>query len=130
MKIVHVILKVLFTLILLMPIVAAFGVFPPPTRDLYNTDQAFAFIQMLMETGYINYMMAVVQAVALFALWTKREALAAALMAPITANIVGFHIFLNGGLFTSSAGLAVFLLVLNIYFMWVNREQYRSLLRV
>ena len=130
MKIVHVILKVLLSLILLMSVVGAFGVFPDPTRDLYNTDLAFAFIEMLIQVGYINYMMAVVMAVALAALWTKREAFAALLLAPITANIVGFHAFIDGGIFTSGAVLGNVLLALNVYFLWKNREEYKSLLKV
>ena len=38
MKIVNVVLKVLLSLILVLPILGLTGIFPPPTRDLYNTD--------------------------------------------------------------------------------------------
>ncbi len=127
-KFTHVFLKVLFSLVLLFPVLGILGVFPPPTRDLYNTDQAFAFIMMLAETGYINYMMVVVHIAALIALWTKREALAALLMVPIVANIIGFHAFLDGGLLTSGAMLANLLLALIIYFLWRNRRAYAPLL--
>ena len=129
MKILHIILKVLLSLMLVMPVVGSFGVFPAPTRDLYNTDLGFAFIQILMDVAYINYMMAIVMVVALIALWTKREALAALLLAPLTANIVGFHAFVDGGLLTAGAMMGNFLLVLNIYFLWKNREQYNTLLK-
>ncbi len=126
-KILGVILKVLFSLILLMPILGATGVFPAPARDLYNTDQAFAFLQALMAAGYVNVLMAIVSAVALIALWTKREALAAVLMAPVTANIVGFHLVLDGGLLTGGAVPADILLVLNAYVAWKYRAAYRAL---
>jgi TctA family transporter len=130
MKIVHVILKVLLSLMLLMPIVAAFGVFPEPTRDLYHTDLAFSFIEALIDVAYINYMMAVVMAIALISLWTKREGLAALLLAPIVVNIVGFHAFVDGGLFTAGAVMANVLFALNLYFLWKNREEYKPLLKV
>lgn len=128
-KYLHIVLKIVFSLILLLPVVGLLGVLPPPTRELYNTDIAFAFIQMLAETAYINYMMAIVHVAALIALWTRREALAALLMTPITANIIGFHAFLDGGLLTTGAVLANLLLLLNLYFLWRHREQYKLLLQ-
>jgi len=125
----HIFLKVIFTLILLFPVLGAMGIFPPPTRDLYNTDIAYTFINLLMETKYINIMMAAVHVVAIIALWTKREALATLFVTPIVANIVGFHAFLDGGLFTGGAVLADIFLLLTIYFLWHNREQYKVLLQ-
>lgn len=122
------VLKVVLSLILIMPMLGALHVFPGPTRDLYNTDEAFAFIQLLTESAvYISYMMAVVHGVALLALWSRREALAALLITPITANVVGFHLFLDGGLLTGGAVLGNVMLMLNMYFLWQYREQYRSL---
>lgn len=126
-KALHIGAKALFSIILIMPILGTLGIFPPPTRDLYNTDAAFAFIEALSSAGYIMAMMALVHIAALIALWTRREALAAALIAPITANVVGFHAFLDGGLITAGAGLADLMLLLNIYLLWRNREAYRSL---
>lgn len=123
----HIASKIMLSLILLMAIVGSFGFLPPPTRDLYNTDIAFAFIEMLGEVGYINYMMAAVHLVALVALWTRREALAALLIAPITANIVGFHLVIDGGLLTGGAVLGNIVLVLNVYLLWRNRRSYESL---
>ncbi len=129
MKIVHTIVKVLFSLLLVMPILGSFGVFPPPTRDLYTTDLAFAYIQILMEVGYVNFVMAIVMLLAVIAVWTKREALAALLLLPLTVNVVGFHAFVDGGLFSTGAILANAMLVFNVYFLWKNREQYHSLLK-
>ena len=130
MKIIHISAKVLMSLIFILPIFGLLGVFPPPTRDLYNTDEAFAFIQMMMNGAqYIDYMMVSVLALAFVALWTKREALAALLTAPITANVVGFHLFLDGGLFTAGSIPALVMLALNVYLLYRNRTILLSLLK-
>ncbi|MDB5225637.1 MAG: hypothetical protein JWL87_589 [Candidatus Adlerbacteria bacterium] len=128
-KVLHVASKVVFSLILILPVLGTTGIFGEATRDLYNTDLAFAFIQMLTSVMYINWIMAVVNVVALIALWTKREALAALLIAPITVNVVAFHFFIDGGLLTAGAGLADIMLLLNAYFLWKNRTSYTGLLK-
>ena len=127
-KIIPIALKVLLSLIMVMPIVGALGVFPAPTADLYNNPKAFAFIEALMGSGYINPIMGLVFALALVCLWTKREALAAILILPITVNVVAFHLFLDGGLLTPGAVMADALLALNVYFLWQQRTEYRTLL--
>ncbi len=129
MKIVNIILKVLFCLLLISPILGVLGIFPPPTADLYNTPQAFAFIEMLMQTKYISYLIAIVFALAIVLVATKRTALAALLVFPITLNIICFHAFLDGGLFTTGAIMANVLLLLNLYFLWQNRSHYMPLFR-
>jgi hypothetical protein len=128
-KILHIAAKVIFSLILILPVAGATGVLGEATRDLYNTDRAFAFIQALTDVAYISYMMAVVHIIALIALWTKREALAAILVLPITLNVVGFHLVLDGGLFTAGAVLGDLMLLLNVYLLWKNREAYITLLK-
>ena len=128
-KYIHNFIKVILSLILIFPILGILGVFPEPTPDLYNTDLAFSFIQILGEIGYINYIMAVVYIFALFALWTRREALTALLILPIVVNIVGFHAFVDGGLLTPGAVLGNVFLLINIYFLWKNRAQYKNLFR-
>lgn len=124
----HIIAKVLLTPICVMPIFGALGVFPAPTADLYNTPEAFTFIETIMSAGYINPIMAVVFLLALIALWTKREALTALLLLPLTVNIVAFHLMLDGGLFTAGAIMGNVLLVLNGYFLWQHRAQYKGLI--
>lgn len=127
-KAVYIISKVIVSLMLASSLLGLLGVFPAPTRDLYNTDEAFQFIDMLMKNAvYINVMMTIVNIAAVIAMWTKRDALGALLITPITANIIGFHMFLDGGLFTAGAIMANLLLVINIYLLWVNREAYRGL---
>ena len=128
-KYLHIIAKVLFSLILLMPVLGVTGIFPEPTRDLYNTDQAFAFIQMLSAASYILYMMAVVHVLAIVALWTKREVVGALLALPITLNVVGFHLVLDGGLFTGGAAMGNVMLLLNLYLLWVHKTALCDLLK-
>jgi hypothetical protein len=95
-NIIHIIFRAVFSLILLMPIFGVFGILPSPTREFYNTDIAFAFIELTTRTACINYIMIAVNVAVIIALWTRREALAALLFAPIAVNILGFHAFLDG----------------------------------
>lgn len=128
-KYIHVVIKILLTLMLVFPVLGTLGIFPAPTRDLYNTDTAFNFINMLAETGYINWIMVIVNIIAVWALWTRREALAGILIAPVVVNIIAFHAFLDGGLFTAGAMMANVLLLLTIYLLYKNRHKYFVLLR-
>lgn len=127
-KYTHIGLKLILSLITIMPVLGITGILGEATRDLYNTDRAFEFIQMLVDIMYINYIMAVVHVVAIVCLWTKREALAALLILPITVNVVAFHAVLDGGLFTSGAVLGNIMLAINLYLLWYHREQYVQLL--
>ena len=128
-KYLHIFLKAILSLIMLMPVVGATGMLGEATRDLYNSDEAFAFIEALVAVMYINYMMAVVLILALIALWTRREALAGLLILPISLNVVAFHLVLDGGLFTAGALLGNIMLLINLYLIWVNRFVYRPLIQ-
>lgn len=126
-KSLHIIIKIVFSLLILSPILGAFGIFPSPTADMYNTQQAFDFINVLTVGGYINIIMAIVHTLALFFIWTKREALASILELPIVVNIIGFHAFLDGGLLTMGALMGDILMIIVLYFIWKNKEVYRFL---
>ena len=116
-------------LILISPILGAFGVFPQPTAEMYSSPEAFSFIQMIMNNaGYISIIMAIVFTVALILIIKNYMAAAALLISPIVINIVLFHAFLDGGLFTRGAIMANVLLVLTAYFLWEQRNVYKSLL--
>lgn len=128
-KILNIFLKVILSLILVMPILGATGIFPAPTPEMYKTPEAYEFIAMLMAGKYVMILEAIVFALAIVCLWTKRAALAAILILPITVNIIGFHLFLDGGLFTPGAVMANVLLVLNLYFLWQERKEYMPLLK-
>lgn len=106
-----------------MPIFGILGFFPEPTADMYTNTTAFQFIQILMASKYIMYMEGITFAVVLFSIWTRREALGALLLLPFTFNIVGFHAFLDGGLFTGGAVMGNILFLINVYFLWVYRKQ-------
>jgi hypothetical protein len=110
-----------------MPILGATGIFPPATRDLYNTDEAFAFIEMLTTASYILYMMVVVHILAIIALWTRREVVGALLALPITLNVVGFHLWLDGGLLTGGALMGNVMLVLNLYLLYIHCAKLQTL---
>lgn len=127
-KILDIVCKILLSLLMVTPILGATGVFPAPTADMYTNATSFAFITALMSARYIMVTMAIVFVLALIALWTKRTHLAALLILPLTVNIVGFHLFLDGGLFTAGSVMADLLLVLNVYFLYQNRAAYRTLL--
>lgn len=127
-KTIDIVLKAVLSLILVLPILGLVGIFPPPTQDLYNTPQAFAFIETITEGRYISIIMALVHVVALVCLWTRRTALAALLILPITVNVVAFHAFLDGGLLTGGAVLGNIMLLINVYFLWQHRREYAPLL--
>jgi hypothetical protein len=126
-KAIDIVLKVVLSLILLLPILGTFAVLPQPTPDIYNTPEAFQFITTLQETRYINVMMSVVHVIALFCLWTRRTALAALLILPIALNVIGFHLVLDGGLLTAGAVLGNIMLLINAYFLWTRRHEYAPL---
>jgi hypothetical protein len=127
-KAIDVPIRVALSLILVLPILGWVGIFPPPTPDLNNTRQAFAFIQTITEGRYITIIMVMVHVVALVLLWTRRTALAALLILPITVNVVAFHAFLDGGLLTGGAVLGNIMLLINSYFLWQHRREYMPLL--
>jgi len=127
-KAVDIALKVVLSIILVLPILGTLGVIPPATPDLYNTPEAFRFIETITVGRYITIIMGLVHVVALACLWTRRTALAALLILPITVNVVGFHAFLDGGLLTAGAVLGNIMLLINAYFLWQHRAEYRPLL--
>lgn len=127
-KIIDIALKVLLSLLLIMPIFGILGFFPEPTPDMYTNATAFQFIQILMTSKYIMVLEALTFVVSLVLLWTKREALAALLLVPFTVNIVAFHAFLDGGLFTGGAIMGNILLLLNGYFLFKHKAVLQMLL--
>lgn len=130
MKTLNIVLKVILCLLISTPILGALGIFPPPTPDLYNTKEAFDFINVLsVNAAYISYLIAIVFAVSIILVVMNKMALVALLILPITVNIISFHAFLDGGLLTSGAIMANALILLNIYFLWQNRATYKSLWR-
>jgi putative oxidoreductase len=126
MKIVSIILRILFGLVLLLPVLGTLGVFPPPTAEMYSPP-GWAFMQAMTATGYLPLLIALTCAVCLVLVIMNRTALAAVLVAPLTVNILLFHLVLDRSMFTPSALPAWVLLITNACFLWENRVKYRSL---
>lgn len=131
-KYLYVVLKVIFSLIILIPVVSLIGIILgydiEPKPEYYHTSEAFTFIQILMDSMYITVINSFVFTIGLVLLWTKRTALAAVIIFPITVNVVAFHAFLDGGLFTSGALMGNVMGAINLYFFWYHWGQYRQLL--
>lgn len=127
MKIINTIFKTLLALLIISPILGVLGIFPAPTRDLYNTDEAYQFIVLLMNSGYVMWMMAIVFLISLILIIKNKMAAVALLILPITLNIIGFHAFLDGGLLTGGAIMGDILFLLNTYFLYQNRAKYKVL---
>jgi hypothetical protein len=123
----NIILKIVLVVLLLSPILGTLGIFPAPTPDMYNTALSYDFISMLMSTKYIMWMMSVVFLICIVQIFRNKMASVALLLLPITLNIIGFHLFLDGGLFTAGAVMADVLFLINIYFLWENRKAYKGL---
>jgi hypothetical protein len=127
MKILSIVLRVLLILLLLMPIGGVLGFFPEPTADMYTTPEAWAFMSALMSTGYMMPLMVVVFVACAILMIIGRTALAAILLAPITVNIVAFHIFLDATPISANSSMAYVFLALNAFFLWENRKKYKAL---
>lgn len=128
-RIIHVVLRVMFTLLCISPILGTLGVFPPPTPDLYTSQEAFAFIDTLLKAKYITIIMSLVFALSIVLVWMNRIAFVAILVLPFTVNIVAFHAFLDGGLFTAGAIMGNVLALINIYFLYTSRDAYIALFK-
>ncbi len=126
MKILTIVVKVLFGLLLLTPILGALGVFPAPTADLY-TPEGWAFMQALMASGYLMPLLAITCAAGLVLMLLGKTALAAVIIAPMTVNVICFHAFVDTGLVSPSAILGILLLVCNVYLLWHERAKYKQL---
>ncbi len=126
MKILDVIMRVLLGLISLLPILGITGVFPQPTADMY-TPQGWAFISVLFTSPYIMPLMGAVFVACFVLTVLNRMALAAILLAPITVNIICFHVFLDAAPISASGIPAYVLLACNAYFLWRNRSKYKVL---
>lgn len=127
-KITNIVFKVLLALLLVTPILGSLGIFPPPTAEMYQTREAYDFIIALLDVKYITWMMSVVFALCIVLIIRNKMALVALLLLPITLNIVGFHMFIDGGIFKAGALMGNLLLILNLYFLWQNRSKYKALL--
>ena len=86
--------------------------------------KAKAFLVALADTGYMNYFMVVVFIiVGLMFISGRYVALGALLLAPISVNIVLFHVFLD----MKTILFALVLALLNIFIIYAEWDKYRPL---
>jgi hypothetical protein len=98
---------------------------PQPSTPM--PEGATAFASALMKTGYLFQLISATQLIVGALLLSNRFVpLALTLIAPIVVNILAFHLFLA----PSGIGLAVIILVLELYLAWIYRRAFRSMLTV
>lgn len=129
MKILTVVMRIFLTLILVMPLLGATGVFPAPTAEMYSAPEGWAFMSALMAVPYFMPMIGLLCLVCLILSFTGRMALAMILLAPFTVNVMLFHFFLDATPISAAAIPAYILLVTNAFFLWKHRDEYKPLLR-
>lgn len=89
----------------------------------YN-EAALAFIGALFATGYFFHMMSIIFVLTgLMFIFNKWSAFAAILLAPISVNIVLFHVFLD---FTAW-WMALIFAIANAYLLWVHWPRYKPM---
>ena len=85
------------------------------------------FLSALADTGYMLPMLKLTETIAgLFLLLGRFVPLALTLLAPIIVNILGFHAFLS----TEGLGMAVVLVVAEIYLAWAYRNAFGPMLNM
>lgn len=88
-------------------------------------EAAGAFMGALMATGYMMVIVAVVEiVVGLMLLTNKYVALSLLLLAPISVNIIAFHLFLD----IAGTGGAALVTILNVFLLFANKDKYSSIL--
>src|ERR1051325_10558831 len=88
-------------------------------------EKAVAFAKALIDTGYMfPLVMGTQLIVGVLLLLNRFVPLALALIAPIIVGIVTFHIFLA----PTGMGMAIVVLVMELYLAWAYRNAYRSML--
>ena len=93
--------------------------------DPGGNEAAKAFMGALAVTGYMLPVIKIVEFVVGLCLLVGRYVpLALTLLAPITVNIVLFHIFLD----TAGLPMAIVILVLHIFLAWAYRDSFKGVL--
>ena len=97
---------------------------PEPAQAM--PEGAAAFAGAMLKTGYFFPLVMATQLVTGVLLLANRWVpLALALIAPVVVNIVAFHLFLA----PSGLGMALLVLVLEVYLAWAYRQAFRPMLR-
>ena len=111
--------QIILGLWLLLTIVSAYVPFLPVPQ--FN-EAAIAFLTALFATGYMVYFMQLIFLLSgLMFIFNKWSAFGAVLLAPITANIILFHLFLD---FTGW-WMALIFAILHIYLLVIHWPRYK-----
>jgi hypothetical protein len=87
-------------------------------------EAGLAFLNALFATGYLNHFMSVIfVASGLTFIFDRWSAFGAAILTPITANILLFHIFLD----ITGWWMAIISGILNLYLLWVHWPRYKPM---
>lgn len=96
---------------------------PQPSTPM--PDAAVAFAVALFKSGYMMPLVSGTQvAVGVLLLSNRFVPLALAVLAPVIVNIIAFHVFLAPAMI----GMALLVLVLEVYLAWAYRAAYRPML--
>ena len=96
-------------------------------NDHKMSEAAGNFVSGLFQAGYFfPFMKSIEVVLGIFLLVRLFVPLSLTVLAPITLNIFLFHIFLE----PATAGLAIAMLVLNIFLLWSYREYFKPLLNL
>lgn len=109
-------------LILLLVGLNKFFAYLPPME---LSEDAMLFMQALQNSGYLIYVIGFFELLSGIFLLTKKCApIGLLLMAPITVNILLFHLFLN----PATMSLALIVSALQLYLFFVFKENFSSIL--
>jgi putative oxidoreductase len=115
-------LKYLLGLFLIMVGINKFIPFMPP---ISLSKDASVFMKSILETGYLMAVVGIVEGLCgLMLLRKSTTPLALVLLAPISVNIVFFHLFLD----FSTIWMALFVTVSNVFLLYRNRDFYSPIL--
>ena len=119
-KLVRTVQVILGLYLLFISISGFFQLLPPPPFNEAGT----AFLTALFNTGYMFYFMSIVFLIVGFAfVFNKWSAFGAVLLAPITANIFFFHVFLD----MTGWWMALIFVILHVYILAIHWSRYKPM---
>ena len=121
-KLVRTIQIILGLYLVLITLAGLFQLLPPPAFN----EAATAFFTALFNTGYIMPLMQIVfVAAGLMFIFNKWSAFGAVLLAPITVNILAFHVFLD----ITGWWMALIFAILHIYLLIIHGPRYKIMFK-
>lgn len=106
-------------------LVASANLFSQRNPAANPTEQGAAFINFLIDTGYLFHLVKITELIVAVLLLSGRFiVLALLLFAPVLVNIILFHVFLQ----PSGSALALAVTALTVYVASLYRDRFRALL--